>query len=105
MTTVTLDGVHHVKLPVADLDRTQAWYASRLGYRPAIRFTRHGMATGLVLVHPDGGPMVSFVLDPERAARASGFDYFSIGVPDKGALEQLAAHLTGIGESHAGVHF
>jgi hypothetical protein len=42
---------------------------------------------------------------PERARAAAGFDYFSIGVPDRNALERLAAHLTGLGEQHAGVHF
>ena len=35
-----LDGVHHVKLPVSDLDRTRAWYESRLGYRAAMQFTQ-----------------------------------------------------------------
>ena len=73
-----LDGVHHLKLPVADLDRTSDWYASRLGYRAAVRFTRGGQATGLVMTHPSGGPMLSFPLDPERAARVSGFDYFLV---------------------------
>jgi hypothetical protein len=43
--------------------------------------------------------------DPERAAAAAGFDYFSIGVPYKQALEALAARLTALGETHAGVHF
>jgi len=100
-----LAGIHHVKLPVADLEHTRAWYESRLGYRPAIRFTKHGRATGLVMVHPNGGPMISFVLHPERAARSSGFDYFSIGVPDKDALEQLAGRLSTLGDAHAGVHF
>jgi catechol 2,3-dioxygenase-like lactoylglutathione lyase family enzyme len=100
-----LDGVHHLKLPVADLDRTQGWYESRLGYRLAIRFTQEGQTTGLVMAHPNGGPMLGFVLDPERAARASGFDYFSIGVPDKAAIEQLADRLGALGETHAGVHF
>lgn len=100
-----LDGIHHVKLPVADLDRTHAWYASRLGYRPVLRFTAHGRDTGLGLAHPNGGPMLAFVLDPDRAARASGFDYFSIGVPGRSALEQLAARLAAFGETHAGVHF
>lgn len=102
---VTLDGIHHVKLPVADLDRTQTWYETRLGYRPTIRFTKNGATTGLVLTHPAGGPMLSFIHDPERAARVSGFDYFSIGVPDKASIEQLANHLTTLGETHAGVHF
>jgi catechol 2,3-dioxygenase-like lactoylglutathione lyase family enzyme len=101
----SLDGVHHLKLPVADLDRTAAWYSTRLGYRPLIRFTKAGQDTGLVMVHPDGGPMLSFVRDPERAARVSGFDYFSIGVRDKHALEALAAHLDALGEANAGIHF
>ncbi len=41
----------------------------------------------------------------ERAAAAAGFDYFSIGVADKAAIEDLANRLTALGESHAGVHF
>ncbi|HJQ47565.1 MAG TPA: VOC family protein [Amycolatopsis sp.] len=105
MTAPTLDGIHHVKLPVADIDRTLAWYESRLGYRLVLRFTQDGRTTGVGMTHPNGGPMLSFVHDPERAARASGFDYFSIGVPDKGAMEELAERLTGLGETHAGVHF
>ena len=100
-----LDGVHHLKLPVADLDRTEAWYSSRLGYRTNLQFTSQGRPTGLVMTHPAGGPMVSFVLSPERAARVNGFDYFSIGVPDKQALELLAQRLVELGDAHAGVHF
>lgn len=100
-----LDGVHHLKLPVADLGRTRAWYESRLGYRAAIRFTQRGKATGLIMMHPNGGPMLSFPLDPERAIRVCGFDYFSIGVPHKGALDLLARRLDDLGEDHAGVHF
>ena len=34
----TLDGVHHLKLPVTDLTRSIAWYASRLGYAVAVEF-------------------------------------------------------------------
>jgi hypothetical protein len=45
------------------------------------------------------------VLDAERARAAAEFDYFSIGVPDRTALEALAAHLTALGQPHAGVHF
>jgi catechol 2,3-dioxygenase-like lactoylglutathione lyase family enzyme len=101
----SLDGVHHLKLPVADLDRTAKWYSSRLGYRPMIRFTKGGQDTGLVMVHSDGGPMLSFVRDAERAKRVAGFDYFSIGVRDKKTLDALAARLQSFGEAHAGVHF
>jgi catechol 2,3-dioxygenase-like lactoylglutathione lyase family enzyme len=100
-----LDGVHHIKLPVRDLARSRTWYESRLGYRVTTEFVEHGVLTGLVLTHPNGGPMLGLRQDPERAAAAAGFDYFSIGVPTKEALEALAARLSTFGETHAGVHF
>jgi catechol 2,3-dioxygenase-like lactoylglutathione lyase family enzyme len=100
-----LDGVHHLKLPVSDLNRSRAWYESRLGYQVATEFTEDGTVMGLALAHPNGGPTLALRLDPDRAARAAGFDYFSIGVPTKAAIEALAQRLTGLGEQHAGVHF
>ena len=100
-----LDGVHHVKLPVRDLNRSRAWYESRLGYQAGTEFVENGTVMGVVMVHPNGGPDFGLRLDPERASRAAGFDYFSIGVPTKAALEALAERLTALGEAHAGVHF
>lgn len=100
-----LAGVHHVKLPVSDLERSRDWYADRLGYTEFIRFTKAGRTTGISMRHPNGGPMLGLVLDPDRARRAAGFDYFSIGVPTRADLERLAGRLTERGEQHAGVHF
>lgn len=100
-----LAGAHHLKLPVADLDRSIQWYGTRLGYQVAIEFREHGRRTGVAMTHPDGGPDLALNLNPERAKASAGFDYFSIGVPDLDGIEALAAHLSGLGESHAGVHF
>jgi catechol 2,3-dioxygenase-like lactoylglutathione lyase family enzyme len=100
-----LAGVHHVKLPVADLDRSRAWYESRLGYEVTTEFVEDGRLMGLVMVHPNGGPMFGLRLAPDLAQRAAGFDYFAIGVPDKATIEQLANRLSEFGERHAGVHF
>lgn len=100
-----LDGVHHVKLPVADLERSRAWYESRLGYQVTTEFIEDGRLMGLAMMHPNGGPMFALRLDPDLAQRAAGFDYFAIGVPDKAALEQLAARLTAFGDQHADAHF
>jgi catechol 2,3-dioxygenase-like lactoylglutathione lyase family enzyme len=100
-----LDGIHHVKLPVSDLERSADWYGTRLGYRRQIEFVEEGRLMGIVLAHPNGGPGLGLRLDPERAAATAGFDYFAIGVPDQRALEALADRLTRLGEKHAGVHF
>jgi catechol 2,3-dioxygenase-like lactoylglutathione lyase family enzyme len=101
----TLAGVHHLKLPVSDLDTSITWYGDCLGYQVAIEFRARGQRTGVTMTHPDGGPWLGLVLDPQRARAAAGFDYFAIGVPDQHVLERLAAHLTALGQSHAGVHF
>lgn len=100
-----LAGIHHVKLPVSDLERSIAWYRRTLGYEVLIEFVEKGERMGVAMQHPAGGPQLALRLDPERARAAAGFDYFSIGVPDKATLEELAALLSALGESHAGVHF
>jgi catechol 2,3-dioxygenase-like lactoylglutathione lyase family enzyme len=100
-----LAGVHHLKLPVRDLDRSRDWYHSRLGYQVSVEFVERGRLMGLSMRHPNGGPDLALRLDPERAAAAAGFDYFAIGVPDQTALDDLADRLTALGETHAGVHF
>ena len=100
-----LAGVHHLKLPVSDLDRSIQWYGSRLGYQVVIEFREHGRRTGVVMSHSDGGPDLALNLNPDRAKASAGFDYFSIGVPDRDSIEALATHLSSLGEAHAGVHF
>ena len=104
MDAPALAGVHHLKLPVSDLERSPSWYESRLGYELAREFVEGGTLMGVALRHPNGGPGLALRLDPDRAAAAAGFDYFAIGVPDKDALDDLAARLTALGEHHAGVH-
>lgn len=100
-----LAGIHHVKLPVTDLSRSREWYESRLGYQLQMEFVEQGRLMGYALAHPNGGPQLGLRLSPERAQAAAGFDYFAIGVPDKEAIDQLAARLTTLGEQHAGVHW
>jgi catechol 2,3-dioxygenase-like lactoylglutathione lyase family enzyme len=99
-----LDGIHHVKIPVTDLARSRDWYASRLGYRVEVEFEEGGRLMGLAMGHPNGGPHLALRLDPERSAGFADFDFFSIGVPSRSAIEDLARRLTDLGEQHAGVH-
>lgn len=104
-TPVALAGVHHLKLPVRDVTRSVAWYERTLGYERSIEFVENGTLMGVGMRHPGGGPDLVVRQDPERAHAAAGFDYFSIGVPDKPSMDALAARLNALGEQHAGVHF
>jgi catechol 2,3-dioxygenase-like lactoylglutathione lyase family enzyme len=98
-----LDGIHHLKLPVADLERSLAWYQRRLGYEVMHEFVEDGTRMGIAMTHPNGGPDLAIRLDPERARAAAGFDYFAIGVPGRDAIERLAERFTTLGDAHAGV--
>lgn len=104
-TVPKLAGVHHLKLPVRDLQRSREWYGSRLGYETEVEFVEAGTLMGIVMRHPNGGPTLGLRLDPERAEAAAGFDYFCIGVPDRESIQALADRLDVLGETHAGVHW
>jgi catechol 2,3-dioxygenase-like lactoylglutathione lyase family enzyme len=91
-----LAGIHHLKLPVTDLTRSREWYQSRLGYQVEAEFVEQGRLMGVALRHPRGGPRLALRLDPGRARAAAGFDYFSIGVPDR-EEEHVGVHWASIG--------
>jgi catechol 2,3-dioxygenase-like lactoylglutathione lyase family enzyme len=101
---VRLAGVHHLKLPVRDIVRSEAWYGRALGYRRTVEFREGENLMGILMIHPNGGPALALRLDPHRAQAAAGFDYFIIGVPDHATIDQLAARLDALGEPHGGVH-
>lgn len=103
MNAPRLDGIHHLKLPVSDLDKSLDWYTTNLGYELMVNFVEQGVRMGVSMDHPGGGPELALRLEPDRAAAAAGFDYFSIGVPGQEAIEALAAHLTERGVDHGEV--
>src|SRR5580704_1585235 len=51
-----LAGIHHLKLPVTDLERSREWYLRRLGYQVQMEFVEQGRLMGVALSHPNGGP-------------------------------------------------
>jgi len=102
-TAPALDGIHHLKLPVGDLERSLTWYQERLGYEVMHEFVEDGVRMGIAMTHPNGGPDFAIRLDPERARAAAGFDYFAIGVPGRDSIEELATSFTERGDNHGGV--
>ncbi|HEX8869698.1 MAG TPA: VOC family protein [Lentzea sp.] len=103
MSAPLLDGIHHLKLPVSDLDKSLDWYTTNLGYELMVNFVEQGVRMGVSMDHARGGPPLALRLDPDLAAAAAGFDYFAIGVPGQEAIEALAEHLTERGVEHGEV--
>ena len=98
-----LAGIHHLKLPVVDLERSLAWYQRHLGYETMFEFVEEGVLMGVSMRHPNGGPDLALRRNPEKAEAAAGFDYFAIGVPGHEAIEALAHRFSAAGESEPDV--
>lgn len=98
-----LSGVHHVKLPVADLDRSRQWYTSVLGLNVDIEFTEDGVVRGLAL--SDAGASLRLALrhDPARARAVAGFDLIALAVPTRDAVQGWRRRLEELGQPHGGV--
>ena len=81
---IPLDGVHHLKLPVTDLTRSIARYASRLGYAVAVEFHEDGHLA-VVLDRPLAGPSWDCAWT-RPGPRRRWFDYFAIGADPVGSF-------------------
>jgi catechol 2,3-dioxygenase-like lactoylglutathione lyase family enzyme len=95
-----LAGIHHVRLPVADLARSFAFFSELLDYEREFDFPDGG---GWALRHAEGGPKLVLWVDPALAAATAGFPWFSLGLPSAQAVRALAAELDRRGISHGGV--
>ena len=69
-----VSGFHHVKLPVADVVRTQAWYCRVLGFKTEIEFVEDGVLMGVALRDPTGTVALALRSAPERTSALAGFD-------------------------------
>ncbi|WP_267427104.1 VOC family protein [Methylobacterium sp. GC_Met_2] len=96
MAKPALHGIHHLKFPVVDLDRSLAFYERALG---AVRVEAwdHRQADGslyaVILDVPGLGTHLELRLNPDQAERQSGFDPVTLAVRDRSALVDWTAHL------------
>ena len=98
-----LSGLHHVKLPVADLSRSREWYTAVLGLRVEIEFVEEGSLRGLALTDASGRLRLALRLDPVRSAALAGFDPVALEVPDRADVEAWRRRLDDLGQPHGGV--
>jgi catechol 2,3-dioxygenase-like lactoylglutathione lyase family enzyme len=98
-----LSGVHHVKLPVADLDARRRWYEDVLGLQVEIEFEEDGVVRGLALADTDRTLGLALRHDPARASALAGFDPLAVAVPDRATVHAWRDHLDRLGQAHGGI--
>lgn len=83
MAQPSIIGVHHVKFPVSDLQRSRDWYERVLGLHVLVDFPDgDGVVRGLAGLLP-GPPPIAVALreHPTAAADSSGFDLSALPSP------------------------
>lgn len=103
MGATELAGIHHVKIPVSDLQRSIEWYGRVFGFTTTMDFPEaDGVVRGVAGTMPGlGDTLVAFRVNAEAAAGCRGFDPISFAVRDRDDLEAWATHLDQAGVEHS----
>jgi catechol 2,3-dioxygenase-like lactoylglutathione lyase family enzyme len=94
---ISLSGVHHVKLPVSDVERSRRWYQRTLGLTTDIEFVEDGVLQGVALAG-SGSTSIALRHDAVRAAALSGFDALALAVPSRDDIPRWQARLDELDE-------
>lgn len=106
MSRPPLHGIHHLKFPVGDLERSLGFYERALGASRVAKWDhvhQDGTRYAMILEVPGLGTRLELRLDPEAAERQRGFNPVIIAVQDRSALQAWADYLDGAGIEHSPV--
>ena len=97
-------GVHHVKFPVSDLERSRIWYEEVFGCRVELEFRDEpdGPVRGLAF-EPISGVMICLRENAAAAAGIAGFDPVSFAIRDRASADRWVEHLDRLGIDHSPV--
>lgn len=96
MSSAAVSGLHHLTLPVTDLDASLEWYQRVLGAR---RIERHdhvdeaGQRFAVVLEIAGLGTLLELRVAAERARALAGFAPITLAAADDAALDAWIKHL------------
>ncbi|MFF1451338.1 antibiotic biosynthesis monooxygenase [Streptomyces sp. NPDC058274] len=98
------DGIHHLKLPVSDLERSTDWYCTVLGARRVTELDHRrpdGTLFAVILDVPGLPARLELRLDPRTAGALKDYDFLTLSVADRGALDAWATRLDALGIHHS----
>jgi catechol 2,3-dioxygenase-like lactoylglutathione lyase family enzyme len=96
----SITGIHHVRLPIADVLRSRDWYMDVFGFGPMLAFEEEDRLVGVALEHPCGVTL-GLHLEPERAVALSGFAALALCVGDLDTLRDWRDRLAAIGVEYS----
>ena len=105
MISPVLSGIHHVKIPVTDLNRSIDWYGRVFGFAVTMEFPEaDGVVRGVAGTVPGlSDTQLTLRVNPEAAHGCAGFDPVSFAVDGHADIEAWAAHLDSLGIGHSPV--
>jgi catechol 2,3-dioxygenase-like lactoylglutathione lyase family enzyme len=95
-----VSGLHHVKLPVAEVVRSRDWYVRAFDFTCTLEFREADRLVGVGMEHPDGNLRLALREDRARAAALAGFDTVCLAVGTRADLDDLLARLDTRGVDH-----
>jgi catechol 2,3-dioxygenase-like lactoylglutathione lyase family enzyme len=101
--TVAVAGVHHLKVPVSDLDRSRSWYADVLAVAVEREFRDDDGVVRGVAFERRNGLTVCLRQDAARARALAGFDPYAVLVPFRRDLDDVLDRLDDLGVAHSPV--
>ena len=102
---IGMTGIHHVKIPVTDLDRSAAWYATLLDLVPCREFAEYGALRGAALRSPEASFLIALRQREFCASQPdlAGFDVVALNLATRQALTRFAARCDRLGIEHSPV--
>lgn len=99
---IGLSQIKHVKLPVADLRRSTAWYRSLFDLELVNEFVEDGDVRGVQLLDRDAGweialRQVDYCAGPPRL---TGFEILALRAPEEAVVDAVAGRCDQLGVAH-----
>jgi catechol 2,3-dioxygenase-like lactoylglutathione lyase family enzyme len=106
MTVPALAGLHHLKLPVSDLDLSLAWYQRVLGANHLAQFDHvddDGQRYAVIVAVPGVDVPLELRWAPEAAQHMAGYDPVNLAAASVADLHDWVAHLEAERVDNSGV--
>ena len=84
---LTIEGLHHVNVPVSDVPRSRDWYSRLFGLAPILEEEAEDAVVSSTLEHAASGLVLRLRLAPTRAQALAGFVTVALAV---GSRDELA---------------